>query len=76
MQLQILPQGQAQDGIKRPPAENDRRPVPALGRLFNFPKAPAFSKGFYSLPPLSRRPLVHLTKKKPALEKGLAIPAD
>ena len=34
MQLQILPQGQAHDGIKRPPAENDRRPVPALGRLF------------------------------------------
>ena len=76
MQLQILPQGQAQDGIKRPPAENDQRLVPALGRLFNFPKAPAFGKGFYSFSPLSRQPLVHLTKKQPALKNGLAIPAN
>ena len=34
MQLQILEQGQAQDGMKRPPAENDWRHVPAFGRLF------------------------------------------
>ena len=61
---------------KRPPVENDRRPVPAFGRLFNFPKAPAFGKGFYSFSPLSRRPLVHLAKKQPALKKGLAIPAN
>ena len=63
MQLQILPQGQAQDGKKRPPAENDRRPVPALGNLFYFPKATPFGKGFYPLFPLLRRPLNHLSEK-------------
>ena len=63
MQLQILPQGQAQDGLKRPPAENGRQPVPALGKLFYFPKAPVFGKGFYPLFPLLRRPLINLSEK-------------
>ena len=63
MQLQSLPQGQAQDGIKTPPAENDGQPVPALGKLFYFPKTPAFGKGFYPLFPLLRRPLIHLSEK-------------
>ena len=59
----FLPQGQVQDHIKRPPAENDRRPVRPLGNLVYFPKAPAFGKGFYPLPTLRGRPLLHLSEK-------------
>ena len=39
----FLPWGQAQDDIKRPPAENDRQPAPALGRLLDFPEASGLS---------------------------------
>ena len=35
----FLLRGQAQDGKKRPPAENDLRPAPALGRLLDLPEA-------------------------------------
>ena len=36
--LRFLPQGLGQDDIKRPPAENDRRPAPALGRILEIPE--------------------------------------
>ena len=39
----LLPQGQVQNYTKRSPTENDRRPAPALGRLFDFPEAPSSS---------------------------------
>ena len=59
----FLPQRQVQDHIKRPPAESDRRPVPALGKLVFFPKASAFGKGFFPLSTLRGRPLIHLSEK-------------
>ena len=39
----FLPQGQVQNDTKRPQTENDRRPAPALGRLFDLPEAPSRS---------------------------------
>ena len=71
-----LPQGQVQDDIKRPPAENDRRPVPALDRLFYLQKSPAFGEGFHPLLPFNCRPPLHLSEIMPALKKSLAVPAD
>ena len=39
----FLPQGQVQNDTKKPPTENDRRPAPALGRIFDLPEAPSRS---------------------------------
>ena len=69
MQLQNLKQGQVKDDIKRPPAENDRRPVPALGRLFYVPETLTFGKGFHPLLPFNCRPPLHLSEKQPALKE-------
>ena len=71
----FLPQGQAQDDTKRLPALNDRRPAPALGRLFNLPETPALRQEFHPLPPLSCGPLLYLKEELTALEKSLAVPA-
>ena len=39
----FLPQGQSQDDTRGPPAENDRQPDSALGRLVDLPEAPSGS---------------------------------
>ena len=69
----FLPQGQVQNGTKRPPTENDRRPAPALGRLFDLPEAPNRSKFFQLRPELLGSPRTHEAQELSSLEGSLAM---
>ena len=54
-----LPQRQAQDDIKSPPAENNRRLAPAFGTLLDFSEAPTLSYYFQLSPELQGSPCAH-----------------